>query len=154
MSNDKNEKYTCLKNGWILLSDLCKKYNKERSNLHKILKTIDENDKELLGKTWVVRENEFIKKIKIDEPVIINETILIDELIDKFTNNLFKLDLETIQSNFKNIDLKDNSILKLFSDWAFICETSFPVELYAYVEKGHDLYIKTALIHQLLSKHS
>ena len=58
--------YKSLKKGWIPLADLYKTYNKDKSNMNKLLKNLDTLHKEKLGRDWVVKESEFLKLLNID----------------------------------------------------------------------------------------
>lgn len=55
--------YKSLKAGWITLSSFCEKYNKDKSNMNRLLKNLSDEYKEQLGRTWVIVESEFKKLI-------------------------------------------------------------------------------------------
>ena len=58
--------YISLKEGWTPLADLCEKYSKDKGNMNKVLSKMDPEDKEKIGKTWIVKEAKFVELIKTD----------------------------------------------------------------------------------------
>lgn len=46
--------YKSLKEGWLPLADLCREYNKDKGNANRDLKKLNSDEKEQLGRTWIV----------------------------------------------------------------------------------------------------
>lgn len=145
--------YISLKDGWVPLSDLCDKYNKDKGNMNRVIDKINEQDKEKVGNIWIIRESEFVKYIKTDIEYIKDDLEELDEIVDKFTSELAKkINSDTIRSKFvaKNFTEGDY-VLQTMLEWAVKCQISFPIEIYKHIEK-EDLYTKCLLVQQLWNK--
>lgn len=145
--------YISLKDGWLPLSDLCVKYEKDKGNMNRILDKIKDCDKEKIGNSWVVRESTFIEYIKTDKVFPKNSRVEIGEVVDKFTTELAKkLKIEEVKSklSIENVTQGDY-IIQTFLEWAVAFQMTFPNEIYRYLQ-DEELFTKSLLIVALWNK--